>query len=1243
MPHQLRRIIAINIRNATTGLPSERVAEMDLRGSALAVGANGAGKTTFLRLLPLFYGATPQQILRGSGRSSLIAYSLPSDSSAVAFEYERESAADLRCVVMHCDAGEDRPVFRIIENGGFKEEYFYDKDGYFVTREDFPARAERLGAQLSQKLPLNLYRSVILKERLHTKEGMRVRDLSERHSLGARPLPNLDQIAAAMANEKISFADLRNIVIDRVLDMGALDRPAVTARELRKSHKDVEKWLADLDHLNQVMAQAAQAQTVKAGIDRVKDSHRQMCALHLAVRQATSQVKAGQEALQAEETLARENLRLERERIEAAVAACKGAVQQATPRMDEAAAAFEGAKSRQGYFASIDAPTLASRQDREAEFASDKTATEAELARLTSGAGAVRDHAESRSRDIKDRAHGRLTLIGERELQAARDRGDRLSAVAKQEEAALHGIAVPARLAEIPDEREANVLRLGALEGVVKKPAASEEAEARKTAAHEALNQVSEQHLAALGRRQAAAAEVQKVQTALDAAVQAVNAAKSAHAAAGEAVERVRSHLTPTPGSLLEYLRRRETDSWGGLARVIDPGLLERKDLNPEENAVETGEAASVPVGALMLDVRNVAQPGWVDTSQLTQRLEKAQQQSQRAGQELEQANQAAQRARKAHEEARAELASCEADVTVLEHSKKNARQSLEQQTALVQEEAERQQQQAKEEIVLLKQENAALEAEKAEIESSLANARESIKESFRAQRSAINDQTAIAAAFEAERKAAQEQMDAELEQLARDVAAQLKGLGIDPQRITELEKKLAHLAGQLQAISLNRHLVIDWRVFERDELPRIDVLRVTSETASQALRRAKAELASAQVEQEQLSERQRKIEDEFVRKAERLDREERALKALLESSLKDFLTRTAAADTQADWDVSRLEREVSACKQALEQAADDLVRQARRLRDVMTRHDSPVSHWIDQRERELPDPMTLLDHEARIAGAQVLCDWFLPGEEARVSYINQISQDMDGFLAVAGNFVQDLDIFESRIRSFNKDLQAALQPVSGFRRFKELSVEVLSSMGQIGSIGTLRQMQQALDSKTSSYGAFSVRRRELPTAEEVALIRRFREILPRDGVLRIDYDEQVRLECALTEGGKRRVISNDEEFRAVSSNGNTALIVAMFLIGFLEMVRKKDSGVRMTWLTDECGRFDAANLREFLHVLDVHNINVISAAPSADPAQSRHFQRLCMFEDTGAIGTTENISHSLAEAALQGEDHVRA
>jgi len=160
VPYQLRRIIAINIKNSITRLPTGRVAELDPRGGVLAIGENGVGKTTFLRLLPVFYGATTSQILRGSGRDSLIAYMLPDPSSCVVYEYERETKDDLRCVVMHCQNNADAPEFRFI-HAGFREDFFYDENNQFVLRDEYPRRVEEMGYQVTRKLMLNQYRSVI--------------------------------------------------------------------------------------------------------------------------------------------------------------------------------------------------------------------------------------------------------------------------------------------------------------------------------------------------------------------------------------------------------------------------------------------------------------------------------------------------------------------------------------------------------------------------------------------------------------------------------------------------------------------------------------------------------------------------------------------------------------------------------------------------------------------------------------------------------------------------------------------------------------------------------------------------------------------------------------------------------------------------------------------------------------------------------------------------------------------------
>jgi len=99
MAYRLRRLLVVNI-GLPNGHTTARIAELDPRGGAALTGRNGVGKTTLLRLVPLFYGLSPSRIIvRGDGQEDLVRFVLPTQSSAIAFEYEREDESALRLAV----------------------------------------------------------------------------------------------------------------------------------------------------------------------------------------------------------------------------------------------------------------------------------------------------------------------------------------------------------------------------------------------------------------------------------------------------------------------------------------------------------------------------------------------------------------------------------------------------------------------------------------------------------------------------------------------------------------------------------------------------------------------------------------------------------------------------------------------------------------------------------------------------------------------------------------------------------------------------------------------------------------------------------------------------------------------------------------------------------------------------------------------------------------------------------------
>jgi len=92
--YQLCRMILVNA-GTNKHVASARITAIDPRGGAAVLGDNGVGKTTTLRILPLFFGHLPSQIVAaGHGNEAMVRFILPTDASAIVFEYQRGSGSD---------------------------------------------------------------------------------------------------------------------------------------------------------------------------------------------------------------------------------------------------------------------------------------------------------------------------------------------------------------------------------------------------------------------------------------------------------------------------------------------------------------------------------------------------------------------------------------------------------------------------------------------------------------------------------------------------------------------------------------------------------------------------------------------------------------------------------------------------------------------------------------------------------------------------------------------------------------------------------------------------------------------------------------------------------------------------------------------------------------------------------------------------------------------------------------------
>lgn len=131
-------------------------------------GANGAGKTSALQLIPVFYGYSPEKIInKEAGKLSFLDYYLPNINSLIVFEYERVDG--YACAVLYRHAKNAKLIYRFVK-GRADETLFADfMDEHYqkgLPSAEIFKLLEQNGIQTSHNIGLTVdYKAIISNDR----------------------------------------------------------------------------------------------------------------------------------------------------------------------------------------------------------------------------------------------------------------------------------------------------------------------------------------------------------------------------------------------------------------------------------------------------------------------------------------------------------------------------------------------------------------------------------------------------------------------------------------------------------------------------------------------------------------------------------------------------------------------------------------------------------------------------------------------------------------------------------------------------------------------------------------------------------------------------------------------------------------------------------------------------------------------------------------------------------------------
>lgn len=1209
MSFQMRQMLLINA-GSNKHEPSNRITSIDPRGGASVLGENGVGKTTTLRIIPLFFGHLPSQIvLSGHGQEPMIRYILPTDASAIAFEYQRGTGneEDLRLAVIRRRRDEsDAPEYRLYRCG-YRQELFVS-EGRFLTDEESQKQASLLDIETTSKLSTTQYRSVILKTGLDAKDKKRMLAYSRDFSFGPKQLDNLDRLVAAMVKKHINFADIVQVAVGLVQYERGLgsDRAQLS---IRHGRAPFDRWMSN-------HAACVDALKLAPKIEELEHALKDHRALEAKFRERRADVRLVNKARASELTAlttAIETMTENRKEVVLSQAARRTELGQLSSVAGEDAnttkRAFDEAHAEARYF----------EDERAAHW--DALVREIPTLRLKKKTtDSLVEVAEADNKAVSGRyqklEHDTEREAGERQLALEssktpyREEYEKITeAVELAERNALSKSEATeaAQRQQLSDSKEPLLEQRGAWEAQVKSPTASSDTLQAQHAAKERLLN----HTKDIGTvRNIVANETanhKDAQQTFKAREGDLRQAKVKTGQATDALNLAQKRLNPDVGTLMSALRMHGDESWKAtLAKIINPDLLERDDLDPKiigdfEDVAQTAYGWQINTGAIL-------SPEWTDdTAQrlaielVTSRLEAAHKHQDGTKAALTDAGGKLSAAKLAEEVAQARLSVLDGQLKELETAVSVADRLFETEKELAKTNAESELNRIRGEIKEITEQMSGMSLGR--------SARDKVIRSthgkLRTEATKLRDDAI--GGIDLNIKALKEGTVGRVREIRQQLDAHLSTAGIDVKQLNDLKKQARDVGKQIEDAEAKESLTRRWHGWLSDGGNiRVESLKNAAGVAAEAASKHSATLntfiASIETARVQFEATLKTKQD----KAKAVDDDIEILTALDEN---DFAAYQPLHVSMIDprESVKELRAKVKAESIDLKKLTGSIDILFTTTRAALTTKDSAVRELVDASLREVAT-------YSEIGKAEILCSCYtLIGPQV----ITDVNTTLRTLVANIGAFQREFASFEAEVASFNKRLQAGLGEVRRFERIRDLQLHLVTNFEGLGFYKSLTKMQEIVRQQSAEFGKdYS---RELPSDETVRALADFQNKIGNDGSLEVNLASHITLKGSVTDNGFYKEFKRSSELEGISSDGLTSLILITLLTALLNTVRKGEP-VHVPWVTDEVARLDSKNFVGLMKMLRENHIDVVTASPELGITQLAMFSHHYLFEDRGRI-----------------------
>jgi hypothetical protein len=1177
--YQLKQIILID------SFWAGKTVLLKLDGHTNLSGTNGAGKTTFLRLMQLFWGERPSNIVGSSGsKKGFLDYYLPRTSSYLVYEYQRPHGQICHVMVQSDGRG---AKYKFVD-----APYRLD---YYIAETGFPRDAlsiERLyrpAAEVSRFLAVDDYCSVIQCHQL-TGGKKDLRLMQNRFAMAATPINHIEKVIGSVIEKIGDFDVIKQMLID--ISRGKLSQAFLQNEDeqqpfqLNKQH--IDAWLADLNAAREIEAKRADFDRLLQTIAELKQTLKSLSHLNFLAQGQYKRCQQESEALDNSlKQLSRQSNQLQQDHKQQ-LEPKDDALIEANSRLKDLIHQVEALETRKLDFEKEGAESFAVKAAKREQYAKEQQDIQAELDALTHKTQEIRRFYEKQASELQHRHDKQIQLYQQQRSNAHLQQSQHLreadAEFQQRKDRLLHD--KEARLHPVKEQRGQFSTEFQIKQSQQKNPLVPSALAEQQKKNRDALEAASKASKHAYQVQAKAQSDYQQTISHFQQTEQEFKGKKIELKRSRELHADCQKRLRPEPGSL-QYFLEQEADGWQrNIGRVIAPELLDHAGLAPQWS-----EQAGRDFYGLSINLDALADRSYltVDKALLEQQEKALFEQVTKLSKESEGLEAGLQAANKLREQAKSAQDAAQQRVKQAENQEETLRSEASALADQIKAETEKAKQQLEQEINRLSVEIKACDQALAGIETEHRQALKALQDEHLARKGIIESDCknlleTIAEHIETDT----EQFKQEQRRIEQQLNSDLKASGSDDTAValsTRL-KEAERLEREARSFQRKADDYRDWLqnrwqqhpelCRQRDDCQRrILQLQDEIERLKQDYKRQRAQLN----QQISAQEEQLKKNNSLLAQLEQCIDQLRNCPPVCDEDEPEYAPSTVPRLTQDTLKArKRQERDIQSGRQVLGQLFNrhqhsQLAEAWSQALNASPQHSDFFHAEALEIEQPLINVLQMVGHVKQATAQQI---------ELHASSVN--------------NFYLHLHNFDRAIKSTGTELSRYVSEEHYFAALGEITVNIRSKMSDL-------EYWQALKKFGDHYSQYRDNA-ELSGQEDIpdALVQAMGELtslLPATGV-KIKHFALFDIEFSIFENGQLKHARNSRELKDVSSTGLSYLALITFFTGVTSMLRKQNPTV-VCWPIDELGDLAPENIEAMMNLLAKQNIQILSATPTAD------------------------------------------